>query len=227
MEKKFRFETPEFLDEEQVKYLEEHSHPELTSGELAKKLAQAVWELYCGKPGDDVSVAVIKTRHKILANVLTGTPLDRATDEEVVRRFLKRPGYLVVCGGTTAKIVARSLGNKSFEVDLDTMQPDVPPVAHLEGIDLTTEGILTLTKTYDLLRGGADRENVKYQTDGASSLVRLCLEADHIHFMVGQSINPGHQNPDLPRRLGMKLAAVREIADELSKRDKEVTMETV
>ena len=210
-----------------AKFLEEHCHPGLSSGELAAKLAEAVWELYCGKPGDDVSVAVIKVRTKVLANVLTGPPLDRSADEEVVSGFLKRPGNLIVCGGTTAKIVARHLGNKSFEIDLGTMQKDVPPVARLEGIDLTTEGILTLTKSNDILRGGADKEAVKYQTDGASSLVRLYLEADHIHFIIGQSMNPGHQNPDLPRELGMKLSVVREIAEELRKRDKEVTMEMV
>jgi hypothetical protein len=119
------------------------------------------------------------------------------------------------------------MGGKALEVDLTTMKPDVPPLARLEGVDLITEGILTLTKTDELLGSGADKETVKFNTDGASALLRLCLDADHIHFIVGLSVNPAHQNPDLPAQLGMKLATVRSIAEQLRKRDKEVTIETV
>jgi len=172
-------------------------------------------------------VAVIKARHKLMATVLTGPPADRSTDKKIVAKFTQRPGFLAVCGGTTAQIVARHLGDKPLEVDLATMKPDVPPLARLEGIDLMTEGILTLTRTSELLHSDTDQEKVKFQTDAASALVRLCLDVDHIHFIVGLSVNPAHQNPDLPRQLGMKLAVVREIAEELRKRGKEVTIETV
>jgi hypothetical protein len=107
------------------------------------------------------------------------------------------------------------------------MRADVPPLARLEGIDVTTEGILTLTKAEELLASGADKETVKFGTDGASALVRLCLDVDHVHFIVGLSVNPAHQNPDLPGQLGMKLAVVRAIAEHLGKRGREVTIETV
>jgi len=208
------------------RFLEEHCHPNLSAQELADKLTQTVWDLYCNKPGDDVSVAVIKVRYKLTATVLTGPPADRNTDKAVVAKFTQRRGFLAVCGGTTAKVVARHLGGKSLEVDLATVKPDVPPLARVEGINLTTEGILTLTKANGLLHSGADKETVKFDTDGASELVRLCLDVDHIHFMVGLSVNPAHQNPELPRQLGMKLVVVREIAEELRKRGKEVTIET-
>ncbi len=209
------------------RFLQEHCHPDLSAQELADKLAQAVWDLYCSKPGDDVSVVVIKARQKLVATVLTGPPADRSADEAIVTKFTQCPGFLAVCGGTTAKIVARYLGGKPLEVDLATMKPDVPPLARIEGVDLTTEGILTLTRTNDLLHSGADKETVKFHTDGASALVRLCLNVDHIHFIVGLAVNPAHQNPDLPGKLAMKLAVVREIAEELHKRGKEVTITTV
>ena len=213
--------------EQVVRFLEEHCHPELYAQQLADKLVQAAWDLYCGKPGDDVSVAVIKVRHKLTATVLTGPPVDRTTDKAVVDRFTQSSGFLAVCGGTTAKIVTRYLSGKLLEVDLATIKPDVPPLARVEGIDLITEGILTLTKTNELLNSGADKETVKFNTDAASALVRLFLDVDHIHFTVGLSVNPAHQNPDLPRQLDMKLAVVREIAEELRRRGKEVTIETV
>jgi hypothetical protein len=208
-----------------ARFLEEHSHEDLTAQQLADKLGQTVMELYCDRPGDDVSVVVIKARHKLIATVLTGPPVDRSTDQSVAAGFFQRPGF--VCGGTTAQIVARYMGGKALEVDLTTMKPDVPPLARLEGVDLITEGILTLTKTDELLQSGADKETVQFNTDGASALLRLCLNADHIHFIVGLSVNPAHQNPDLPAQLGMKLATVRSIAEQLRKRDKEVTIETV
>ncbi|UCE99746.1 MAG: SpoIIE family protein phosphatase [Planctomycetota bacterium] len=210
-----------------VRFLEQHCHPDLSAQELADKLGQAVWDLYCNRPGDDVSVAVIKARRKLTATVLTGPPVDRNADKTLVSRFAQRRGFLAVCGGTTAKIVARHLGGKALEVDLATMKPDVPPSARIEGVDLTTEGILTLTQANNLLNSGANKETVKFQTDGASALVRLCLEVDHVHFIVGMGVNPAHQNPDLPGQLGIKLAVVREIAEKLRKRGKEVTIETV
>ena len=210
-----------------VRFLEEHSHPDLSAQDLADKLGQAVWDLYSNKPGDDVSVAVIKARHKLIATVLTGPPADKSADKAVVNKFVQRVGFLAVCGGTTAKIVAHHLGGKPLEVDLATMKPDVPPSARIEGLDLTTEGILTLTQANNLLQSGADKNTVKFQTDGASALVRLCLDVDHIHFIVGMSVNPAHQNPDLPGQLGIKLAVVREIAEQLRENGKEVTIETV
>jgi len=210
-----------------VRFLEEHSHPDLSAQDLADKLGQAVWDLYCNKPGDDVSVAVIKARHKLIATVLTGPPADKRADKEVVNKFVQRVGFLAVCGGTTAKIVAHHLGRKPLEVDLATMKPDVPPSARIEGLDLTTEGILTLTQVNNLLQSGADKDTVKFQNDGASAIIRLCLDVDHIHFIVGMSVNPAHQNPDLPGQLGIKLAVVREIAEQLKKRGKEVSIETV
>ncbi|MHC4426928.1 MAG: SpoIIE family protein phosphatase [Planctomycetota bacterium] len=210
-----------------VQFLEQHCHPDLSAQDLADKLGQAVWDLYCGKPGDDVSVAVIKARHKLMVTVFTGPPVDSGIDEVVVTRFKQRPGLLAVCGGTTATIVARHLGGKLLDVDLATMKDDVPPLARLEGVDLTTEGILTLTKTDEMLQSGANKETVKFNTDGASELLRLCLDVDHIHFIVGLGVNPAHQNPELPGQLGMKLAVVRRIAEELERRGKEVTIETV
>ena len=162
-----------------------------------------------------------------MVTVLTGPPADKSIDKAVVESFAQRPGALAVCGGTMAKIVARHLGGRSLEVDLATMKPDVPPLARMKGIDLTTEGILTLTRANDLLHSGADKKMVQFHTDGASALVRLCLDVDHIHFIMGLGVNPAHQNPDLPQQLGMKLAVVREIAEELRKRGREVTIETV
>jgi hypothetical protein len=212
--------------EKASRFLEEHTHRDLTAEDLADKVAEAVGELYAGNTGDDVSIVVIKVRRKLILNVLTGPPESRRADLEVVSRFLRRPGRLAVCGGTTAKIVAGHLG-QPLDVDLSTMTNEVPPIARLKGIDLVSEGILTLTRTNELLRSGTDRKKVMFRVDGAASLLRLFLESDHIHFVVGQAVNPAHQNPDLPHQLGIRVKVVRELAEALRAKGKEVTIEQV
>jgi hypothetical protein len=212
--------------EQAAQFLEKHAHRDLSAEDLAGKVAEAVGELYADRPGDDVSIAVIKVRHKRVANVLTGPPSRREEDGEWVEHFTHRLGRRVVCGGTTAKIVARQMG-QALEVDLSTITAEVPPLARLPGVDLVTEGILTLTRVRDLLRAGTDREAVRFQVDGASSLLRLLLGVDHVHFVVGQAVNPAHQNPDLPHQLGIRVGVVREIVEELRQRGTEVTVEEI
>jgi len=212
--------------EQTARFLDSRSHPALSAQDLADSVANAVRDLYVGNPGDDVSVLVIKVRRKLSATILTGPPSDPSKDEEVARTFIERRGLHAVCGGSTAKMVARHIG-APLGVDLETMRENVPATAHIEGLDLVTEGILTLTRTLELLRAGATRATVQLQTDGAAALLRLLLSADHVHFIVGLAVNPAHQNPNLPRQLGMKLTIVREIAEELTRRGTEVTVETV
>jgi hypothetical protein len=209
-----------------AQFLEKNAHRDLSAEDLAARVAEAVAGLYADHPGDDVSIAVIKVRHKRVASVLTGPPSSQGEDAQWVEHFTRRLGQRVVCGGTTAKIVARHLG-QSLDVDLSTITPDVPPIARLAGMDLVTEGILTLTRLRDMLRAGTERSAVRFQVDGASSLLRLLLEVDHVHFLVGQAVNPAHQNPDLPHQLGIRVGIVREIVDELRRLGKEVTVEEI
>ena len=205
-------------------FMERHAHSKLSAQDLADEVAEAVGELYIGPPGDDVSIVVIKARRKQSATVLTGPPRDRAECDALISRFLKHGGRLAVCGGTTAKIVARHMG-VPLEVDLKTMTEDVPARAHIEGIELVTEGILTLTNVRELLRSNTDRKSVRFRNDGAAALLRLLLSVDHVHFIVGQAVNPAHQNPELPGQLGIRLSVVRGIVEELRKRDKEASLE--
>jgi hypothetical protein len=212
--------------EQTAQFLEKHAHRDLSAEDLAAQVAEAVAGLYADHPGDDVSIAVFKVRHKRVASVLTGPPSNRGEDAKWVEHFTRRLGQRVVCGGTTAKIVARHLG-QSLEVDLSTITADVPPIARLAGLDLVTEGILTLTRLRDMLRAGTERTGVRFQVDGASSLLRLLLDVDHVHFLVGQVVNPAHQNPDLPHQLGIRAGVVREIVEELRRLGKEVTVEEI
>ena len=212
--------------EQAARFFEKNAHPNLSAQHVADKVAEAVKDLYEAAPGDDVSVVVIKVRKKQIVTVLTGPPADKTADAELVGRFLDIPGRRVICGGTTAKIVSRHAG-LPLTVDLATMTPDVPALGRIEGIDLVTEGILTLTKVNDLLHSGVKADDVKFKTDGAGELLRLLFNVDHVHFIVGKAVNPAHQNPELPRQLELRLSVVREIIEELKKREIEATLESV
>jgi hypothetical protein len=170
-----------------------------------------------------VSVVVVKVRRKRVSALLTGPPADAAMDAEILDRFRRSGGHLAVCGGTTAKVTARQMG-VPLEVDLSSVTDEVPPMGSIKGIDLVTEGILTLTRVGNLLAEGAGLEEVRFQNDGASNLLRFLLESDEVKFFVGKAMNPAHQNPDFPHALSMRSNVVRHIVAQLNKRGIETSV---
>ena len=210
--------------DEMAKYLEGHVHEALSAKGLAEKLARVVEGLYDGSPGDDVSIVVVKARWKRVVVVFTGPPVEKEDDERAVEALMSSPGRRVVCGGTTANIVARQLG-RGITVDLETGTDDVPATGRVEGIDLVTEGTLTLTKALDLIRSEEPDENLKLKVDGASCLVVLLTEADEVRILVGRAMNPAHQNPNLPKNLGLKAQIVQGLGEELRRNGKQVEIE--
>jgi len=204
-----------------AKYLESHVHRAQTAGDLAEKLVRVVEDLYSGPPGDDVSVAVIKVRRKRIFTVMTGPPANREDDPEIVKALMAASGRRAICGGTTATIVARELG-RGLQVDLDTGTDDVPAMARIDGMDLVTEGVLTLTKVLGIMKSDVPVEKLKLRTDGASALAVRLHEADQVVLLVGRAMNPAHQNPELPKALGIKTQVAHSLAGELRHRGKEV-----
>jgi hypothetical protein len=205
-------------------YLESHVHPELSAQEVADDVADKVMKLYDGKPGDDVSVAAIKVRRRRFTTILTGPPLRPEDDSAVVARFMAGRGAHACCGGSTANLLARTL-NRPHEVDLSTGSAEIPPVGRIQGIDLVTEGVLTLARTLENLKEGVTAKEVQFKVDGASALTRLLLGSDEVTFLVGQALNPAHQNPNLPRELGLKSHIANEIKLNLEKLGKIVRIE--
>lgn len=210
--------------DEMAKYLEGHVHESLSAEGLAEKLARVVEDLYEGPPGDDVSVVVVKARWKRVVVVFTGPPVEKEDDERAVEALMSSPGRRVVCGGTTANIVARQLG-RGITVDLETGTDAVPATGRVEGIDLVTEGTLTLTKALEIMRSKEPGDELKLKVDGASCLVVLLTEADEVRILVGRAMNPAHQNPNLPKNLGLKAQIVQGLGEELRRNGKQVEVE--
>ena len=140
--------------------------------------------------------------------------------------FFSKSGKHIVCGGTTSKIAADYLG-KEVEVDMTFIDKDVPPMARIEGVDLVTEGIITMNKVKEYAEDFVG-DNILYQEwgfkkDAASILAKtLFEEATDINFYVGRAINPAHQNPDLPINFSIKMQIVEELIKYLKEMGKNV-----
>lgn len=205
-------------------YLTRSASAAYEAREVVDDLIRTCQRLYAGRPGDDATVAAVLLRRPRSLTVLVGPPRDPAEDEAVVNELLLAPGKKAICGGTTANIVARVMGTQ-VGVDLSSMDAKVPPTGTLEGIDLVTEGVLTLTYTAENLKRGVRRAEVHWKRDGASRLTDLLLEADSVRIIVGRAINPAHQSPEMPVTLALKQKVVDEIAQYLRSLAKEVSVE--
>ncbi len=205
-------------------FLESTVNEHIDALTLARRIIETTQKLYQGRPGDDATCVVAKIRLPRRLILWAGPPEDPSQDEEIARRFLSFPGKKVVCGGTTGNILARFLG-KEIRVDLGSLTEDIPPVGILEGVDLMTEGVLTLATVLRKLRQGVNKDDVRHKNDGASRLLEFLFEADEITLIGGRAINPAHQNPKLSGELSLKARILEEIAEELRKREIVVNVE--
>ncbi len=182
--------------------------------------------LYGNEPGDDATACVIRIRKRVPMNLLFGPPSNRDDCDRMMSLFFSKEGKHIVCGGTTASIAAKYL-NKPLKASLAFEASDVPPTAEIEGVDLVTEGVITINKvlTYakDYLEDNESYEQWSFKRDGASMICRLLFEeATDINFYVGRAINPAHQNPDLPINFSIKMNLIQELSECLKKMGKRI-----
>ncbi len=161
------------------------------------------------KARDDISCATIYFRDPRKLLLCTGPPFEREKDKELAARVKDYKGKVILCGGTTADIVARELGRKIVD-ELVFEDPELPPESFLEGIDLVTEGILTLQKVNELLK--TFNNSVRLGKGPADKIVRMLMESDEIQFIIGTRINIAHQDPTLPVELEIRRTVVKRIA---------------
>ena len=181
--------------------------------------------LYQNEIGDDATFVGVFARNRHALMVFTGPPQDECHDFIYVDKLLDFEGRKAVCGGTTGNIVASFL-NTSIETDISTLRENIPPIGRLPWIDLVTEGIITIALTLDHLRNcRGDISKVEPDNNGAYLLTRELLMADEVDFLVGNQVNPVHHNPALPNNVSVRRYLVEQIADELRKLNKDVSIE--
>lgn len=210
-----------------AEYLERTFEKEVPS---AKTVVDSVIDktkmLYGNRIGDDATFVGIYARKRNILMIFTGPPQNRDLDQYYVRRFLDFNGKRIICGGTTSNIVAK-YGGEENHIDSDTMTEDCPPIGRMTGVDLVTEGIVTMAATLNKLqecRGNPSA--VPAERTGPSILTREILAADSIHFLVGRSINPFYQNPLLPKNISIRRNLVERLAGVLKRYNKEIVIES-
>ena len=202
----------------------------LSAARLAAMLSQVCYDLYGQKPGDDTTVAVTRVIRRQVVNIFTGPPSRKEDDERVVHDFMKQEGKKVICGGTSANVASRVL-KREIVTQVKHADTKIPPMATKEGLDLVTEGVLTIGSALDLLHryenddfdeaffDALDAEN------GAAKLARLLIEeCTDLNLFVGKALNPAHQNSNLPFDLSVRMNLVEQLKDCAERMCKHVTV---
>ena len=209
-----------------IEYMETFYDVGFTAKTLTTILLDKCNELYGGKPGDDTTVCTMRIRKREPMNLMIGPPANRDDCDKMMSLFFSKTGKHIVCGGTTSSIAAKYL-HQPLIPKLEFSDPEIPPIAEIEGVDLVTEGVITINKvlTYakDHLEENEFYTKWSYNKDGASQIARLLFEeATDINFYVGRAINPAHQNPQLPINFNIKMQLVEELANCLKKMGKRI-----
>lgn len=217
-----------------MEFIQRNYDLKMSSRTMTRNLLEVCDHLYEGEPGDDTTVATVRIMPRTTTRVMVGPASSAEMDGEQVRRLMAASGKKIVCGGTTSKIVARELGKK-IDVDLKYYDDDVPPTAYIEGVDLVTEGILTLSAAEKLMEAcqkeygsnvkSSDPVNLE-KKDGATKLVKMLVQdCTDIVFMMGQADNPAHQNIDAPINLSIKVRIIQHMAELLEQMGKKSVIE--
>ena len=209
-----------------AEFMEALSHAGYTAKTLSTMLVDECEKLYCNKPGDDATACVVRIRKREPMNMLFGPPSNRDDADRMMSLFFSKEGKHIICGGTTSSIAAKFLG-KPVKASLNFESSDIPPIAEIEGVDLVTEGVITVNRVLeyaeDYLGDNKHYEHWSFKRDGASLICRLLFEeATDINFYVGRAINPAHQNPDLPINFNIKMNLVTELSKCLKKMGKKI-----
>lgn len=212
--------------EDIISFLETFGGIGFTAKTLTTILLDETEKLYEGKPGDDATVCSIRIRCHNPMNLVIGPPSNRDDCGKMMSLFFAKEGKHIVCGGTTSSIAANYL-HKPLTSDLNYIDPEIPPTMRLEGVDLVTEGVVTINRVLEYAKNYLDDnksyENWCYKKDGASQIARLLFEeATDINFFVGKAVNPAHQNTDLPINFTIKMRLIDELAECLEKMGKKI-----
>ena len=202
----------------------------ISSPRLVSVLCRDCMDLYLDSPGDDTTVAVIHAVKSKHVNIFTGPPQSYDDDAVLMRDFMTSPGKKIVSGGTSANIAARIL-KKKIVASIKYNDPEIPPIASLEGVDLVTEGVLTLNRCANMLEqyNKGDLTDKFFDSldadNGAAMIAKILVEeCTDLHMFVGKAMNAAHQNVGLPFDLSIRMRLVDKIRQECEKMGKNVTV---
>lgn len=211
-----------------AKHLLKFTNENMNAKTITNNLLGVCNQLYYFEPADDTTVATIKVSSDSKAVLFSGPPINKKMDKEVVHKMMGSAGKKIVCGGTTANIVAREL-NVEYKSSTEIIDEDIPPIGYIEGIDLVTEGVLTLRKSCEILKKlltTNDDSFLHKKKDAATLLSRILYEdCIHIKMIIGRCINSENLITDNSDDLSARLYVLNEMKNVLVKLGKIVEVE--
>lgn len=181
--------------------------PTISSSELSTYIIRQTKNIETDRlPKDDISACVLYFREPRTSLVFTGPPFLQTKDYEYAKMFQDFKGKKAICGGTTANLISREL-NIPLTMDKAISIGKLPSCSYMDGVDLVTEGILTLTQTLEYLESGDISVD-----NAAGKLVKFLLDSDCINFMVGAKLNQAHYNPSLPIEIEIRKNIIKKMA---------------
>lgn len=181
---------------------------EISATKLARKILNQASMNDVFEMRDDASCGVVYFRKPRQFMLITGPPFYKIKDADFVKKIQEFPGKKIICGGTTAEIIARELG---LEIDIQHRfsEKTLPPAAKMDGFEIVTEGILTLGRVEEILENYTS--DMRLGDSPPEEVVKLLTQHDDIHIIVGTRINWVHQDPDQPVELEIRKSVVRRI----------------
>lgn len=202
-----------------AKWLEENAPYYTTAQMLAYALTEKINDLYFGQPADDTTAMVIKVMKDSPVSLIFGPAEDKEHDREMVKAFMADPGIKIVCGGTTAQIVGRITGQEVIPLDMDDDGMGVPPISFMDGVDLVTEGVVTMAKALEIVRdyfeNGPSMEDFSLldMENGASFIAKQLIEdCTELKIYLGRALNPAYKD-DNKLGVSVKSSIVGELKD--------------
>ncbi len=200
-----------------VKALRENVNLSCTAQELVDQIIDICMSYYISEPGDDTTGVAVQMRQARECSLLTGLPPNKEDDTRMVSEFLRAPGRKVICGGTTAQVFARESKMELTTDDNDLLTGDVPPISHIKGIGLVTEGIITMNRCSEMLE---NPQLINLQENGATMLLDELLRADRITIFCGTQLNPAYEQ--IKPGIRLRDVVIEKLTIQLQKLGKEV-----
>lgn len=207
--------------ESMAQYAEKCAATTKSASRMASLLTDACNDLYGQLPSDDTTIAVARIKEEKIISILTGPPADPAEDARFVADFLKPEGKKIISGGVTGKLAAREL-HRELIADNSGIDAKIPPTSKISGIDLVTEGVITLNQVVKLLKEYTSEDvSVEFfeeldKDNGASRMASMLIEdCTTVYLFVGSGVNEAYKDKNMPFEVSARKTLVEQLEEVL------------
>ncbi len=180
---------------------------DISAQNLARKVVNIAHLNDNYKAKDDTSCACIFLRTPRKLMLFTGPPFDKSKDSHAAELVKDFDGKKIICGATTAELLSREW------IEPIINEPNhyygFPPTSQMEGVDLITEGVITLSAVAEVLT--SHKPTYILGNNPADRITKMFLESDEITILMGTKLNKSHLDPTLPTEIELRRNVVKRI----------------